>query len=105
MKPVACRRVALAMIPMQFGPISVTPPSAAERASSSSASSPAVPVSENPAAMATAARTPARPHCSTTPGSWAAPTASSARSGGAGTSSRLVDTGRPKNSPPFGFTG
>ena len=105
MKPVACSCVALAMSPMQFGPMRVTPASAAARASSASASLPASPVSEKPAAMATAARTPAAPHCGITSGSWRAPTASRARSGGAGRSSSPVETGSPKNSPPLGFTG
>ena len=85
---------------MQLGPISVTPASRAVLMSAASAAIPASPASEKPAATTSAAGIPRSPHCSITPGTWAAPTATSARSGALGQLRNAAEGGQAEHRAP-----
>jgi len=90
--------------PRQFGP---TTRSRWRRAFSKAACSsfaPAGPASENPAVMTTAARTPARPHCSITSGTVRGGVAITARSTRGGTLPIASKQGTPCTLLYLGFT-
>jgi hypothetical protein len=74
-------------IPMQLGPMRRMPYARQIRTSVLCRSTPAPPVSANPALTTTSARTPLRPHASAASSTASAGTAITARSTGPGTSS------------------
>ena len=94
----ACRPLPVSTTPMQFGPSSTAPASCAARAIRRSTSRPASPVSPNPAAIATTARTPAPSTWSATSGSTRDGTTSTASSGTSGSPSSEDTVARPSTS-------
>ncbi len=101
----AVRPIAVLMTPMQFGPHSLIPPARLTASSSRWRARPASSPSANPPAQTTAAGIPAAMQSWITAVTEAAGTATTARSGGEGSSRKLGKHGSPATTVCPVFTG